>query len=59
MFINDGPSEKELECKRKVNNPKREPVGHFTGRCKACGSKNLWDDNMAYGCRDCGAIYCS
>lgn len=32
--------------------------GHYTGRCGKCGSKNLWDDNMAYGCNDCGAFWC-
>jgi hypothetical protein len=36
------------------NRPK--PRGHFTGRCKRCGSSNLWDDNLAYGCNSCGAI---
>lgn len=58
MFIGDKPSDKELARKRDINNPKKEPVGDFTGRCKACGSKNLWDDNSAYGCNDCGAVYC-
>lgn len=38
------------------NNPKKEPVGHFTGRCARCGSKDLWDDNLAYGCNNCGAL---
>lgn len=37
-------------------NPDNEPTGHFTGRCKKCGSRNLWDDNLAYGCNDCGAF---
>ncbi len=40
-------------------NPNNEPTGHYTGRCKHCGSNNLWDDNLAYGCRDCGALLCS
>ena len=22
--------------------------------CKRCGSKNVWDDNMWWGCEDCG-----
>lgn len=39
------------------NNPRNEPVGHFTGRCKRCHSNDLWDDNLAYGCNRCGAIY--
>ena len=38
------------------NNPNNEPVGIFTGRCKCCGSNDLWDDNMAYGCNCCGAL---
>lgn len=46
----------ELEAKRQHNNPTGQPVGAFTGRCAHCGSKNLWDDNLAYGCNDCGAI---
>jgi hypothetical protein len=41
---------------RRVNNPHNEPVGHFTGRCGHCGSKDLWDDNLAYGCNCCGAF---
>ena len=31
-------------------------VGDHTGRCRKCGSNNLWDDNLAYGCNDCGAF---
>lgn len=38
-------------------NPLNEPTGHFTGRCGKCGSKDLWDDNLTYGCNNCGAIY--
>jgi len=49
-------SGQELNRRRTLNNPRSEPVGHFTGRCAHCGSKNLWDDNLAYGCKDCGAI---
>ena len=37
------------------NNPRNEPTGHFTGRCSRCGSNNLWDDNLHYGCNSCGA----
>lgn len=29
---------------------------YYTGRCE-CGSKNLWDDNAVYGCKDCGKFY--
>ncbi len=40
------------------NNPGGEPMGHFTGRCSRCGSKDhLWDDNTAYGCDACGALW--
>lgn len=38
------------------NNPRNEPTGHFTGRCSKCGSTDLWDDNLHYGCNACGAI---
>lgn len=31
--------------------------GHYTGRCGYCGSSNLWDDNHAYGCNDCGRFW--
>jgi DNA-directed RNA polymerase subunit RPC12/RpoP len=46
----------ELQVMRRQNNPNNEPTGDFTRRCSECGSKNLWDDNLAYGCNDCGAI---
>ena len=42
------------DLKRK-NNPYNEPTGHFTGRCSRCGSNDLWDDNLHYGCNKCGA----
>jgi len=38
-------------------NPDSKPTGHFTGRCMRCGSDDLWDDNLAYGCNNCGEIY--
>ena len=38
-------------------NPRNEPVGAFTGRCKRCGSDDLWDDHSTYGCNNCGAVY--
>lgn len=37
-------------------NPDNEPTGHYTGRCRKCGSRNLWDDNLTYGCNDCGTF---
>lgn len=46
----------DLEILRRLNNPRNEPVGHYTGRCAHCGSSNLWDDNLAYGCNSCGAM---
>jgi uncharacterized protein (DUF983 family) len=46
----------ELAYLQRKNNPHNEPTGHFTGRCSRCGSKDLWDDNLAYGCNACGAI---
>ena len=42
---------------RSETNPRNEPTGHFTGRCMKCGSNDLWDDNLHYGCNNCGAIY--
>jgi hypothetical protein len=53
----DVPDPAVLAARMAKNNPNNEPVGHFTGRCAACGSKHLWDDATAYGCEDCGAIY--
>jgi hypothetical protein len=50
-------TETELAQLRETNNPTNEPIGHFTGRCGKCGSKNLWDDYSAYGCDCCGAIF--
>lgn len=41
---------------RQKNNPNNEPVGDFTGRCRHCGSNDLWDDNLAYGCNSCHAM---
>jgi len=47
---------KRRERGRNRNNPDGEPTGHYTGRCRECGSKDLWDDNLHYGCNDCGAM---
>lgn len=46
----------DLSKLRRLNNPHNEPTGHYTGRCWRCGSKDLWDDNLAYGCNCCGAL---
>lgn len=60
---NNGPfkprlpsNKKDLEALRRQNNPQNKPVGHHTGRCAHCGSSNLWDDSLAYGCNPCGAM---
>jgi len=29
---------------------------HGHGRCPHCGSRDLWDDNLAFGCRHCKRI---
>lgn len=47
---------RDLSTLRRKNNPNGEPVGHYTGRCAHCGSNDLWDDNLAYGCNCCGAM---
>lgn len=47
----------DLDRLKRKNNPNNEPTGDYTGRCKKCGSTNLWDDASAYGCNDCKAIY--
>lgn len=49
-------TDEELAIERQRNNPSYEPTGHFTGRCALCGSDDLWDDNLAYGCNHCGAL---
>ena len=53
------PIEREarLVVMQRENNPNNEPTGHYTGRCKRCGSRDLWDDATAYGCNCCDAIY--
>lgn len=47
----------ELARLMRQNNPEGEQVGHYTGRCMNCGSKDLWDDFSAYGCNCCGALF--
>lgn len=32
------------------------PRGIFTGRCGRCGSSDIWDDNLHWGCNTCGAF---
>lgn len=39
----------------RITNPNNEPTGHHTGRCSQCGSNDLWDDDLHYGCNNCGA----
>jgi uncharacterized protein (DUF983 family) len=55
-FFKKPPTQEELAEKRRKNNPHNESTGPFTGRCPLCGSNDLWDDNLAYGCNDCGAF---
>ena len=45
-----------MTAEQRRNNPKAEPMGHFSGRCSKCGSNDLWDDNLHYGCNKCGAF---
>jgi len=42
---------------QRKNNPQAKPMGDFTGRCKKCGSNDLWDDITVYGCNKCGAMF--
>ncbi|TXH43512.1 MAG: hypothetical protein E6Q97_33950 [Desulfurellales bacterium] len=46
----------ELERLRRKNNPHNKPVGDYTGRCRYCGSCDLWEDNLHYGCNVCQAL---
>ena len=39
------------------NNPKAQPMCDFTGRCRKCGSNDLWDDISMYGCNSCNAMF--
>lgn len=48
--------EKFLPWERQKNNPNNEPTGPFTGRCPHCGSQDLWDDSLAYGCNNCKVL---
>jgi ribosomal protein L40E len=47
----------EHHPERMANNPNAERVGAFTGRCRKCGSNDLWDDVSCYGCNKCGATF--
>ena len=54
----DGPSLANFPNRQHSEvNPQNKPVGPFTGRCKRCGSDDLWDDCSCYGCNNCGAVY--
>ena len=50
-------TDEEAAAAQRLNNPTGKPTGHFTGRCGRCGSDDLWDDNVAYGCNHCGGIW--
>lgn len=51
MFVSDEDYYRDLEKRkekerslsrlRSANNPNNEPIGHYTGRCSQCGSKDL------------------
>lgn len=45
-----------MTLQQRRNNPTAQPMGHFSGRCSECGSNDLWDDNLHYGCNSCGAF---
>lgn len=30
----------------------------YSGQCPKCGSKDLWDDNLNFGCNDCSWFCC-
>ncbi|HEX7483649.1 MAG TPA: hypothetical protein VF281_00700 [Candidatus Saccharimonadales bacterium] len=49
----------ELKLLMQHNNPRNEPVGILTGRCKNCGSQEIWahDHPKAIGCNCCGFTY--
>ncbi len=49
----------EFRDARKVNNPAGERAGHYTGRCGRCHPTDLWDDTTGYGCKACGAMWCT
>lgn len=48
--------QRQLDELRRRNNPHAEPVGDYTGRCRHCGSRDLWTDNLAYGCNSCHGL---
>ncbi len=57
LWLTDDGKEIEEDYRKDKNpNPKDEPTGHYTGRCENCGSNDLWDDNLHYGCNNCGAF---
>jgi hypothetical protein len=49
----------ELKILMHKNNPRNEPVGILTGRCKYCGSQEVWanDSPVAFGCNCCGFVF--
>lgn len=58
-YVRFSPEPSDLQERRLRNNPNNEPTGDYTGRCSKCGSKDLWDDNLHYGCNSCGAVFLS
>lgn len=52
--FDEKPTDEECAYLFKRLNPNKEPVGDHTGRCRHCGSMDLWSDNLHYGCNVCG-----
>ena len=47
----------EKRKRRQAKEDQDLPKGDFTGRCGKCGSSDLWEDNLTYGCNSCGEIF--
>ena len=56
MTQKEEPKEREIYIPVSGKQIQTQVGGDYTGRCYKCGSTNLWDDNSAYGCNDCGMI---
>lgn len=54
MKTTEKSNTQQTEVKQRVLNGKL--VGDCTGFCYSCGSKELWGDNVAYGCKKCGKV---
>lgn len=58
-YVRPITTQHELKILMHTNNPRNEPVGILTGRCKNCGSKKIWatDHPKAIGCNCCGFTF--